>query len=159
MTASPRLNKYVREKKAIIAPTGRGLGNSSTYIVTPTKCSDGAARHVNNPDKPEPIIGLLSWLTFYTESHEILRSPIPDPRAAGVRHHLAETIGDSGRIESNAYTIDAAAWRLELMRVMCDVLTSDPLAAVKRIDRLLYELEGRAAVCMTAPGLEIPRPN
>ena len=60
---------------------------------------------------------------------------------------------------NNAYTIDAEAWRLELMRVMCDVLTSDSLAAVKRIDRLLYELEGRAAVSMTAPGLAIPRPN
>ena len=61
--------------------------------------------------------------------------------------------------EHNTIIIDAAVWRLELMRVLRDVLTSDPVAAAKRIDRLLFALEGRGAVCMTAPGLEIPRPN
>ena len=64
----------------------------------------------------------------------------PVPRAAGVRHPLAVTIGGSAIIESNAYTIDAEAWRRALLAIKRDILDAEPVAALRWIDAMLDQI-------------------
>jgi hypothetical protein len=48
------------------------------------------------------------------------------------------------RERTRCIIIDAAAWRLELLAIMRDILDCEPVAAMDRIDRMLDVLD-RAA--------------
>ena len=57
---------------------------------------------------------------------------------------------------NNNIIIDGEEWRLELLRVLRDVLESDPMAAIIRINIMLDELEGEGASIRTLESVYFP---